>query len=244
MSSNTILITGATAGIGLATAKSLSEQGHRLVVTGRNSEKLEAIVKCLQGEVIPVLCDSESMSDIHTLGEKLRMDNIRLDGVVLNAGVYFPNELETTTLEAFELTMDVNFKAPYFTLQALLPVLNNPTSVVMVSSLVVKKAFPSSSLYSASKAALEGVVGCLNVDLAEKGIRINSVRPGVTATEIQGKAGMNDEAFEGLKSLMNTTPLGRILETSDIVPAIEYLLSPVSEGMRGGSLDVDAGHAL
>lgn len=55
---------------------------------------------------------------------------------------------------------------------------------------------------------------------------------------------MNDEAFEGLKSFMNTTPLGRILETSDIVPAIEYLLSPVSEGMRGGSLDVDAGHAL
>lgn len=244
MSSNTILITGATAGIGLATAKSLSEKGHRLVVTRRNSEKLEATVKCLQGEVIPVLCDSEKMSDIQTLGEKLKTDNIRLDGVVLNAGVYFPNELETTTLEAFELTMNVNFKAPYFTLQALLPVLNNPTSVVMVSSLVVKKAFPSSSLYSASKAALEGVVGCLNVDLAEKGIRINSVRPGVTATEIQGKAGMNDEAFEGLKSFMNTTPLGRILETSDIVPAIEYLLSPVSEGMRGGSLDVDAGHAL
>ncbi|CCN48699.1 putative 3-OXOACYL-(ACYL-CARRIER PROTEIN) REDUCTASE-RELATED [Vibrio nigripulchritudo MADA3029] len=245
MNSGKILITGATAGIGLATAQSLSQQGYELVITGRNPDKLASVANSLDSsKVTPILCDSESVEDVQSLGETLVGKGITLDGLVLNAGVYFPNELESTTLEAFDHTMNINFRGPFFTLQSLLSVMNPSSSIVMVSSLVVKKAFPTSSLYAASKAALEGLVGGLNLDLAGKGIRINCVRPGVTATEIQGKAGADEEAINGLKQMMASTPLGRILETSDIVPAIEYLLSPASVGMRGVTMDVDAGHAI
>ncbi|WP_394251748.1 SDR family NAD(P)-dependent oxidoreductase [Vibrio profundi] len=244
MGLNTYLITGGTAGIGLATAKQLVQQGHHVVITGRNAEKLEKVAAGLSGDVTAILCDSERHEDTLALGKRLQEKGIQLDGVVLNAGVYFPNPFDSTTLDEFEHTMNINFKAPFFTLQSLLPVLKLSSSVVMVSSLVVNKAFADSSIYTASKAALEGLVATLNLDLADRGIRINSVRPGVTATEIQKKAGMSAEGFGELQEAMTSTPLGRILEVSDIVPSIEFLLSKGSLGMRNAVLDIDAGLGL
>ena len=244
MGLNTYLITGGTAGIGFATAKRLVEQGHHVVITGRNVEKLENASARLNGDVTAILCDSENHEDTVTLGQQIQEKGIQLDGVVLNAGVYFPNSFGLTTLEQFEYTININFRAPFFTLQSLLPVMNLSRSVVMVSSLVVDKAFAESSIYTASKAALEGIVATLNIDLADRGIRINSVRPGVTATEIQKKAGMSEEGLVELQQAMTSTPLGRILEASDIVPSIEFLLSKGSLGMRNAVLDIDAGLAL
>ncbi len=244
MNSNAILITGGTAGIGLATATSLVKQGRHVVITGRNQDKLDSVVAQLGEKVTALLCDSQDLTAVQQLGEQLSQQQVRLDGAVLNAGIFFPNQLETTTLSDFEQTMDVNFKAPFFTLKALLPVLNNPASIVLVSSLVVRKAFPGSSLYTASKMALEGMMGVFNAELASKGIRINSVRPGVTATEIQAKAGMDDAAWQQMEAAMQATPLGRMLTVDDMVPSIEFLLSPQSEGMRSAALDIDAGMGL
>lgn len=244
MGLNTYLITGGTAGIGLAAAKRFVEQGHHVVITGRSAEKLARVSARLNGDVTTILCDSEQHDDTVALGKQLQEQGVQLDGVVLNAGVYFPNSFGVTTLEQFEHTMNINFRAPFFTLQSLLPVINHSSSVVMVSSIVVNKAFADSSIYTASKAALEGLVATLNLDLADRGIRINSVRPGVTATEIQKKAGMPAEDFGELQEAMTSTPLGRILEASDIVPSIEFLLSKGSIGMRNAVLEIDAGLGL
>ncbi|PMJ91388.1 SDR family oxidoreductase [Vibrio sp. 10N.261.55.A7] len=244
MTPKTYLITGGTAGIGYATAKSLSKQGHSVVITGRNAEKIEKTVREIHGDVIGILCDSAKHEDTTGLGDAPELQGMKLDGVVLNAGVYFPNQFGETTLDQFSQTFDVNFRAPFFSLQSLLPRLNDQCSVVMVSSLVVNKAFADSSLYSASKMALEGFVSTLNVDLAARDIRINSVRPGVTATEIQGKAGMTKETLSELREAMTATALGRILEASDIVPSIEFLLSDASLGMRSAAIDIDAGFGL
>ncbi|WP_226661121.1 SDR family NAD(P)-dependent oxidoreductase [Microbulbifer aggregans] len=242
------LITGATAGIGLATAKKLAASGHRLTITGRDTQRLHSaateIALLGDGDVIPQMCDFGDLSQITTMAKALHSDGITFDGLVLNAGIFLPQPFSDLTEANVDQTMAVNFKGPLFTLNTLLPCLKHPASVVFVSSLVVRKAFEGAAVYSASKAAFEAAARVLNLELATKGIRINSIRPGVTATEIQRKAGMNEEQIAGLMDAMKGTPLGRVLAPEEMGEAIAYLLSDASAGMRDAYLDIDGGHAL
>lgn len=240
----TILITGATAGIGFAAAQSLLLQGAKLVITGRNQTRLNHAVKALGEQVIPVLCDSANVEQIQQMVIELQRDNIQLDGLILNAGVFYPAPFEQMSLENFTSTMAVNFNGPALTLQALLPCLKNPSSVVFVSSVAVLKAFASAGVYSASKAAFEGLARVLNSELAPRGIRINSIRPGVTATEIQAKAGMDDAAISDFFESLSSTPVGRVLVPDDLIPAINYLISDASIGLRNAYIDIDGGFGL
>ncbi|MCE2596423.1 SDR family oxidoreductase [Motilimonas cestriensis] len=240
----TILITGATAGIGFATAQSLLQKGARLVITGRNQERLNQAVRKLGERVIPVLCDSANVAQIQQMATQLQRDNIKLDGLILNAGVFYPVAFEQMSLDNLNTTMAVNFNGPALTLQALLPCLNNPSSVVFISSVAVLKAFATAGVYSASKAAFEGLARVLNLELAERGIRINSIRPGVTATEIQAKAGMDQDAISGFFESLSSTPVGRVLTPEDLVPAINYLISDASIGLRNAYIDIDGGFGL
>ncbi|WP_087016922.1 SDR family oxidoreductase [Thaumasiovibrio subtropicus] len=244
MTNKTILITGATAGIGLAAATHFIDQGWRVVITGRNRSKLNEVATRLGDNVIAMLCDSEDLSAIEALAISLQSQDVFLDALVLNAGVFHPTTVPGTTVEDFDKTMSINVRGPFFTLQSLLPQLRNPCSVVLLSSLIVNKAFAGASLYAASKGALEGLMGGLNLDLAAKGIRINALRPGVTHTEIQGKAGMSDDDIAGLKHVMSDTPLGRIMVAEDLVSALDYLVSPASIAMRGATMDIDGGMGL
>lgn len=245
----TVLITGATAGIGLACAQHFLTQGWNVIITGRNPEKIAGVCEQLNahqrpGQLSSVLCDSADLQQIQSMAERLQRDNIRLDALILNAGVFYPALFTESTEALFDETFAINVKGPFFTLQALLPVMNNPSSVVLISSVAVRKAFATASVYSASKAAIEGYAGVLNAELAEQGIRINSIRPGVTITEIQSKAGMSDQAIAELSDSMSATPLGRVLTAQDIVPAVAYLASEGSEGLRNAHLDVEGGFAL
>lgn len=240
----TILITGATSGIGLATAHALIQQGAKLVITGRSQSRLNHAVKQLDGNVIPVLCDSANIAQIQQMATQLQKDEITLDGLILNAGVFYPAPFEQMNADNFNSTMAINFTGPVFTLQALLPYLNNPSSVVFISSVAVQKAFSAAGAYSASKAAFEGLARVLNLELADRGIRINSVRPGVTATEIQAKAGMDEVTINSFFESLNTIPVGRVLTPADVVPAINYLISDASIGLRNAYIDINGGFGL
>ncbi len=240
--SKTYLVTGGTAGIGYAVAQSLTEQGHQVIITGRDSQRVAGAAARLNcaGHV----ADSADLGQIDALAEHLKNDRIQLDGLVLNAGVFYPVPFMDSDEADFDATMNINTKGPFFTLQALAPVMNNPSSVVFVSSIAVHKGFPGCAIYAASKAAFEAVSLVANMELADKGIRINSVQPGVTATEIQGKAGMSeaDQAafYEGLKG----TPLGRVMTAQDQVGAIEFLLSEQSLALRNAVIEVAGGQTL
>ncbi|MBY8127406.1 SDR family oxidoreductase [Vibrio fluvialis] len=244
MKQKTYLVTGGSAGIGLATTRALLEQGDRVIITGRSVEKLAEVAQSLSGDLHWVVADNGKLSDIQALGDMLQRESWQLDGAVLNAGVYQPNIIGESSEEAFDHTFDINVKGTFFTIQALLPVLSRGASLVVISSLVVEKAFAHSSFYMASKSALEGLMAGMSLDLADRGIRINSVQPGVTATEIQGKSGMDDTQIAELHQWMASTPLGRILMPEDIVPSIRFLLSDGSLGMRHAKLLIDAGMNL
>lgn len=250
MSFQTILITGATSGIGFEAAKHYLQQGWRVVFTGRNQDRIATATAILMDEtnspdqLVGVLCDNANLQHYPTLVSDIRNKVGTLDAVILNAGVFYPEPFSDTELSGLNQTMSVNFTGPAMLLQALLPVLSNPCSVVYVSSIVVERAFPSASSYSASKAAFEAYANVLNLELAPKGIRINYLRPGVTATEIQSKAGMSDSQIDELNASLANLPLGRMLEPKEMLSSLEYLTSSSSIALRGAHITVDGGYCL
>jgi NAD(P)-dependent dehydrogenase (short-subunit alcohol dehydrogenase family) len=242
MQSKTILITGATSGIGLALAKQCVALGNQVIITGRNQTKLDQVASQLG--VKAYLADSADLAQLVLLGEALQQDGIVLDGVVLNAGVFYPSSFVETTAANFDETIGINTKGPFFTLQALLPSLAQPASVVFISSIVVTKGFAGCSTYAASKAAFEATIRVLNIELADRGIRINSIRPGITATDIQAKAGMTKEQEMALFESLKATPVGRELNADDHLGAALYLLDDASLALRNAVIEVDGGYTL
>ncbi len=242
MRTKTYLITGGTAGIGFNLAQSLKLKGHRVIITGRDAQRVATAAANL--DCIGYVADSQNLNQISQLASDLSKDNISLDGLVLNAGVFHPKSFMQSTPEDFDTTINVNTKGPFFTLQALAPLMANPSSVVFISSIVVHKAFEGCSVYSASKAAFEAVVRVANLELASLNIRVNSVQPGVTATEIQSKAGMSKDDQNAFFGTLQTTPLGRVLSAQDQVGAIEFLLSDGSIALRNAVIEVAGGQTL
>ena len=115
----------------------------------------------------------------------------------------------------------------------------------MNTSIVVFKAFANTSIYTASKAALESIAKVLNIELANKGIRVNVISPGVTQSPIHKKSGMTDAAIDNMKTnLANSSPIGRIVEPSDIAPILEFLVSDNSLVLRNEKIIVDGGTTL
>jgi NAD(P)-dependent dehydrogenase (short-subunit alcohol dehydrogenase family) len=242
MQTKTILITGATSGIGLALAQHNVALGHNVIITGRNKAKLDQVSAYLN--VKTYLADSKDLSQLMALGKSLKNDDVTLDGVVLNAGIFHPSPFINATPEHFDETISTNTKGPFFTLQALIPCLANPASVVFISSIVVERGFAGAAVYSASKAAFEAIIRTLNIELAALGIRINSIRPGITATDIHTKAGISSDQQAAIFNSLKVTPLGREMIASDHIGSIQYLLDDASKALRNVSIEVDGGYLL
>lgn len=241
----TILITGATSGIGLSTAEHLRNLGYQVLITGRSAEKLAEAKAYLGDSVSAYLADTSSLPAIQQLAQEIEQQHGQLDGVFINAGIYQRTPINDTSEQLFDEIMNINLKGAYFTIQYLLPLLKKPSSIVLNTSLVVERAFAGTAVYTASKAALDGLAKVLTVELAPRGIRVNSVRPSVTATPIQGKAGMTDQETQQLFGYVaQTSPLGRVLTPQDIAQTVEFLLSPRSEALQGQSLTVSGGFSL
>ena len=165
-----ILVTGGTSGIGLATAQQLKHSGHQVWITGRSQDNLDRALDILnqsQGpDVTALLCDQSQPEQIQILAEKLIQDDIQLDSLVLNAGIFLPQMFDEMTLDNLNSHMTINVTGPLLITQALLPIMNNPSSVVFISSIAVEKGFATAVTYSASKAAFEGAMVALNLELA------------------------------------------------------------------------------
>jgi len=154
MKNQTILITGGTTGIGLATAQLLQAQGARVLVTGRNPETLAAARATLGAEAVVFASDSASLADAQGLGAAVQKHTAKLDGVFLNAGIGQFGPIEAMTPKHFDDMFGVNVRGVYFQLQSLLPLLANPSSVVLNASVVAQLGLPATSIYSATKAAV------------------------------------------------------------------------------------------
>lgn len=245
MNSKIIVITGGTTGIGYACAEYLVNLNYQVIITGRTQENLDKAITKLGNNSFGLLSDTSSLNDIDNLVIKVKNKYGNIDGLFVNAGIFKASSFELTSEELFNETMNINFKGAFFTIQKFIPILKDPSSIVLNTSIVVFKAFTNTSVYTASKAALESLSKILNIELANKGIRINIVSPGVTESPIQKKSGMTDEAISNLlEHYSSTSPIGRILQPNDIAPIVEFLLSTKSLVLRNEKIIVDGGTTL
>jgi NAD(P)-dependent dehydrogenase (short-subunit alcohol dehydrogenase family) len=244
MSTKTILITGGTTGIGLATAQLLIAQGAKVIVTGRNPETLASAKKTLSDAVV-LRSDSGDLAAAQALGDEVKTFADHLDGAFLNAGVGTFQPFEAATPKNYDEMFNVNVRGLYFQLQSLLPLLGNPSSVVFNASIAGSTAYALSSIYSATKAAVISLGKTLAVELAPRGIRVNVLSPGPINTPIIKKTGLPADQLKGFEEMLIAKSLLKRWGTSDeVARAARFLLSEDSSNITGTELIIDGGVRL
>lgn len=245
MKNKTILITGGTTGIGLATAQLLQADGARVIVTGRNPATLAAARTALGASAVVLASDSASLAAAQALGAEIKKHAAQLDGVFLNAGIAQFGPIEAMTPQHFDDMFNVNVRGLFFQLQSLLPLLANPSAVLFNASVVAELGFPATSIYSATKAAVISFGKSLAVELAPRGIRINTLSPGPVATPIVGKFGFTPDAQKGFEDHMAAqTLVKRSGAAAEIARLARFLLSDDSSFIVGDNIVIDGGIRL
>jgi NAD(P)-dependent dehydrogenase (short-subunit alcohol dehydrogenase family) len=237
-----VLITGGTTGIGLATAKEFVAEGARVLITGQNPQTLAAAQKELGPAVHVIASDAGNVAAQSALAASIKNTLGGLDAVFINAGVGDFRPIEAFDEAGFDRTMAINLKGPYFLIQALLPLLAKPSSIVLCTSINAHIGMPTSSVYAASKAALISMARTLSGELVERGIRVNAISPGPVSTPIYGKLGMPPEQLQGMaQQIQSQIPLKRFGEPIEIAKAAVFLASNESSFMLGGEIVIDGG---
>lgn len=238
-----ILVTGASSGIGREVAVWLSRQGARIVAVARDTQRLEETLGHLhgQGHVIEVF-DFLGGTDVSAWMKALARNSSPFDGLVHAAGVQLPLPIRAMGLDHWETIFATNVTSGFSLIKAFRQkgVCRNPSSIVMLSSVMAQVAQPALMGYCASKGAVESMVRAAALELAREGVRVNAVAPGVVRTEMAQKLeGLVGE--DSMATIERQHPLG-LGEPRDVAYAVNYLLSPAARWVTGTSLVVDGGY--
>lgn len=238
------LITGGTTGIGFAAAKAFLEQGARVAITGQNRDRLQAAARELGGDVVAILANQASLTDIDAAAAQVKAAFGQLDILFVNAGIAKPMPLTEITQAHVSEQLDVNFTGALFTIQRMLPLLKNPSSVILTSTALAEQGMAGMSVYSASKAALRSLARTLSAELLPQGIRVNVVTPGPIDTPIYGKTGLAPDALQAMAAqVVGKVPMGRFGTAAEIARAVLFLAADDSSYMAGQELVIDGGMA-
>lgn len=243
-SSKVAIVTGGNSGIGYATAKELVAEGAKVIITGRRKEAVEKAA----GEIgaIPFVADQSGLTGIDALYNVVQQQFGKVDILFLNAGIpgsFAP--IENTSEDNFDQVMGINFKGAYFTLSKFIPLLPEGASVVILSSIAASTYNPNSSVYQASKAALNSIAKTAAVELAPKKIRVNIVSPGPTKTVILEKAGFDEATAKNIfDQLKDNVPLKKIGTIDDVAKLVSYLCDEAATFITGSEFVIDGGMTL
>lgn len=239
------LVTGASSGIGRACALLLAREGATVLATGRRDEALGELIdelgpECPVGSLAGDLRQGEFRQQ---LSDAVAAELGGLEILVNAAGIIASGSIETTELEDYDEMMDVNLRSVFDLTRLVLPhLLKAQGNVVNVSSVTGTRAFPGVLAYCISKAGLDQLTRCLALELAEKGVRVNAVNPGVVRTMLHRNSGMDAEAYaKFLEHSTSTHPLGRIGEPEEIAALIAFLASDESGWITGETISIDGG---
>lgn len=237
------IVTGGNSGIGLATAKELIDQGATVIITGRRKEAIEKAASEIGA--IALVADQSDLQDVDRLSKTISKQYQKVDILFINAGVTGePSLIESSSEENFDNVMNINFKGAYFTLSRFIPLLNDGASVVFLSSNTANMHSPQSSIYQASKAALNSIAKTTAAELAPRKIRVNTISPGPTRTNVLNNSYGETTASAIWQNLADTNPLKKIGEPSDVAKMLLYLSSEHASYITGADFLMDGGMTL
>lgn len=246
-----VLITGASSGIGEATAKHFANLGASLVLTGRNSEHLTRVGEACKANSkempLLVLADVTKVEDNERVVNETITKYGKLDVLINNAGILSNGSIENTSLQQYDEIMNTNVRAVYhLTMLAVPHLIKSKGNIVNVSSVAGNRSFPGILAYGMSKAAIDQFTRCTALELAPKQVRVNAVNPGVIVTDIHKRGGMDEKTYaEFLEKCKQTHALGRPGDSMEVASVISFLASDAASFITGVNLNVDGGrHAM
>lgn len=239
------LITGGSSGIGLETARQFAAEGARVAITAHSPKAFETARTELGDAVLYIASDAGDVSGQMKVADRLKQDFGGLDILFVNAGVAELKPVEQWDEAAFDRSFHTNVRGPFFLIQALLPIFANPASIILNASINAHIGMPNTSVYGATKAALLSLARTLSGELIARGIRVNAVSPGPTATPLYSKLGLSTADLKAAsEALRSQTPIKRFAKPGEIASAVAFLASDESAFTVGSELIVDGGLGL
>lgn len=236
-----IVITGGSTGIGLATARLFAAGGAHVLITGRTGSTLDTALEQLGKQAIAVRSDAASLKDIRALADTVRERFGTVDALFVNAGVTASAPFDSTTEEMYDELFGINVKGPYFTVQALAPLMREGSGVVLTTSVVNVLGLDALSVYSASKAALRSMTRTLARELLPRKVRVNAVSPGPIDSGLLDRSSLPADVVEATKDThRSTNPMQRLGTPEEVAAAVAYLAFDATFS-TGTELPVDGG---
>jgi NAD(P)-dependent dehydrogenase (short-subunit alcohol dehydrogenase family) len=240
------IVTGASSGIGKATAKLFAYKGGRVALVGRKQEALEEVLNSIRdagGQAITITGDVTNAKDC----EKIVHDTLerydKVDVLINAAGIIVNGTIENTTLQQWDAMFAINVRSVFYLMHLSMPhLVKTKGNVVNVSSVNGQRSFPNVLAYCASKAAVDQLTRCAALEMASKGVRVNAVCPGVTVTQLHRRGGMDEITYQKfLEHSKETHPLGRAGRAEEIADLITFLASSHASWITGVTYLIDGG---
>ncbi len=248
MKNKIALITGASSGIGKATAYCFAQEHAKLMLVSRNENALNDIAKSLReiGSTVEIFpADITDEQQVRQCIEKTLKIYGGIDIMINSAGIIANGTIENTTLADWDYMMNINLRSIFLLTQLALPsLIERKGNIVNVSSVTGLRAFPGILAYCVSKAGLDQFTRCIALELAPKGVRVNAVNPGVTYTNLHRNSGMDEKAYQAFLEHSKTThPIGRVGKAEEVAELILFLASPHAGWITGVTYSIDGGRS-
>jgi len=236
------LITGGTNGMGFATAQEFIKEGATVIITGRSQETVDRAISKLGSNAIGIVSNTGKLADVFDLQRQVKIHTDILDILYVNAGYGKFASIEAVDEAHFDELFNMLVKGTFFTVQQLLPLMNEGGAIILNTSVVTAFGFENFSIYSAAKSAVQSFIKTFSTECTPKKIRVNGISPGYIKTNIFNNTGLTPDQIEGaIEGIIPTLPFKRFGEPNEIAKTVLFLDSEDASYIHGAEIVVDGG---